>query len=191
MRVKKVAMKVCTTQALYIFQKSIQKEKSNRPSSENVDVNFKTIELYKTFFFLFILIFLLYIPFSREPDFFTGKTIPALVHKSVDNNGHRKVAAHFTLNGKDSFSYDPSYLFKNFEDGEKINTIYNAANPSEAAAYAFWGYWIGWKELLALLTGYTALFLIAVFITRNPSDEAIKDLEEAARPKMRKPRYDV
>lgn len=136
---------------------------------------------------LFILIFLLYIPFSRNPDYFDGKLVIAVVHKNTNTT-----KALFNINNKDTFSYNPSYLFNSFKTGEKIKTIYATNNPHNAAHYSIWGYWLTWKELLILPIAYIILFQIAKAIVANPSEDAIKELEEESKkPKIRKPRYDV
>ncbi len=138
--------------------------------------------------FLFLLMFLLYIPFSRNPDYFDGKFTTAAVVGSDSKN----LTAIFSLNGKNTIQYNPSYPLRKLSEGQRIKTIYNTSNPENAAAYRFWGYWITWKELLILPLGYFILFMAARAITSNPSPEAIRELEEESKkPKIRRPRYDA
>ena len=137
---------------------------------------------------LFVFMFLLYIPFSRNPDYFDSKFTTAKVQQTAPD----KFTATFTVNGKDTVEYNPAYPLRNLRNNQEIKTIYSTSNPSQAAAYRLWGYWLTWKELLILPLGYFILFMAAKAITANPSPEAIKELEEESKkPKIRKPRYDV
>lgn len=131
--------------------------------------------------------YLLYFPFSRNPDFFDGKYTTAIIQKNA-----KETKAVFTLNGKDSFYFNPEYIFKTLENNQNIKTIYATSNPSNASQYSFWGYWLTWKDLVYLPLGYLILFLIAKAIISNQSLESIKEFEEESKkPKIRKPRYDV
>lgn len=139
-------------------------------------------------FALFVFMFLLYIPFTRNPDYFDSKFTTA----TVKETGTNKFIAKFTINGKDTVQFNPAYPLRKLKDNQQIKTIYSTSNPAQAAAYSVWGYWINWKELLILPLGYFILFMAAKAITANPSPEAIKELEEESKkPKIRKPRYDV
>jgi hypothetical protein len=59
--------------------------------------------------------------------------------------------------------------------GQKVTVIYETATPETAAVYAFWGYWIGWGELLFTVFGYIVLLQIAYAVTTNPNAQSLKD----------------
>ena len=141
-------------------------------------------------FTFFIVVFGLYVLFSRKPDFFDGVTTTATVHFLKDSTGKVVPKAIFKLNDTSIYSIDAAYLFRSFKENEAVTVIYENANPQNAAIYSWWGYWITWKELLACIIGYIVLFQAAKSIVSNPSPEAIKELEEyEKKPKIRKSRY--
>lgn len=145
----------------------------------------------KSLFLIFIVVFALYIPFSRRPDFFDGLQTMATIHyKSDSASGKLKPFADFSLDGHAHYSVRADYLFRSFTEGEQKTVIYENANPGAAAIYSWWGYWITWKELLACLVGYFVLFQAAKSIVSSPAPESTKELEDyAAKPKVRKSRY--
>lgn len=145
----------------------------------------------KFLFIFFIVVFGLYIPFSRHPDYFDGLQAVATIHFKTDSlSGKELPFAEFSLNGQHLYSVKAGYLFRSLQEGEKRTVIYENADPETAAVYSWWGYWITWKELLACLIGYFVLFQAAKSIVSSPSEESIKELEEhAKRPKVKKPRY--
>ena len=141
-------------------------------------------------FIFFIVVFGLYVLFSRKPDFFDGVTTTATIHYMKDSTQKIQPYAVFSLDGKDTFRANASYLFRSFKENETATVIYENANPQNAAIYSWWGYWVTWKELLACIIGYIVLFQAAKSIVSNPSPEAMKELEEyEKKPKIRKSRY--
>ncbi|AYD46778.1 hypothetical protein [Arachidicoccus soli] len=147
--------------------------------------------MYKFLFAFFIVVFGLYLLFSRRPDYFDGKMTTAIIHFERDSAMHTlRPKAFFSLNAKDSFSIDPTYVFRHFKENEKVTVIYEDATPQNAAVYSWWGYWITWKELLACIIGYFILFQAALSIVKNPAPEAMQELEDYRnKPKERKRRY--
>lgn len=141
-------------------------------------------------FIFFIVVFGLYVLFSRKPDFFDGVTTSATIHYLKDSTQQTRPFAVFTIDDKERFRIDAAYLFRNLRENEQVTVIYENANPQNAAVYCWWGYWITWKELLACIIGYIVLFQAAKSIVNNPSPEAMKELEEyEKKPKIRKSRY--
>jgi hypothetical protein len=147
--------------------------------------------LNKALFLIFIVVFGLYIPFSRTPDFFDGLKTPATIHFKADSASHKLMPfADFSLNGQTSYSVSADYIFRSFKEGQKVQVIYENANPAEGAIYSWWGYWITWKELLFCIIGYIVLFQAAKSIVNQPAQEAMDELRDyEKKPKIRKSRY--
>lgn len=145
----------------------------------------------KALFLIFIIVFGLYIPFSRTPDYFDGLKTPATIRYKLDSNSHKQTPfAEYTLNGQTSYSVPAGYLFRSYKEGEKVVVIYENARPQQGAIYSWWGYWITWKELLFCLVGYIVLFQAAKSIVNEPAPEAIQELRDhEKKPKIRKRRY--
>ena len=70
-------------------------------------------------FALFIFMFLLYIPFTRNPDYFDSKFTTA----TVKETGTNKFIAKFTINGKDTVQFNPAYPLRKLKDNQQIKTI--------------------------------------------------------------------
>lgn len=145
----------------------------------------------KALFLIFIVVFGLYIPFSRTPDFFDGLKSPAMIHFKPDSVTQKQMPfADFSLNGQTTYSVPASYVFRSFKEGQKVEVIYENANPGEGAIYSWWGYWITWKELLFCIVGYILLFQAAKSIVNQPAQESIDELRDyEKKPKIRKSRY--
>jgi hypothetical protein len=95
--------------------------------------------------------------------------------------------AVFTV-GKEEYSVNAYYIFRNLNEGRKVDLIYENAQPKKAAIYSWWGYWISGGELLASIVLYVALFQIAVAVTKNPKPESL--LEQLGDESERKRKYD-
>lgn len=140
---------------------------------------------------IFIVVFGLYIPFSRSPDYFDGLKVPAVIHYKLDSSSRdQRPFAIFTLNGQTTYSIPASYLFRSYQEGDRVEVIYENAQPDQGRVYSWWGYWITWKELLFCLAGYIVLFQAARSIVNEPAPEAIQELKDyEKKPKIRKSRY--
>jgi len=147
--------------------------------------------LNKALFIIFIVVFGLYVPFSRRPDYFDGLKTPATIQFRTDSSSHKlKPYAEFTLNGEARYSVPASYLFRSYDPGDQVEVIYENADPSKGAVYSWWGYWITWKELLFCIIGYFVLFQAAKSIVNEPAEEAMEELRNyEKKPKIRKSRY--
>lgn len=147
----------------------------------------------KALVLIFIVVFGLYVPFSRRPDYFDGLKIPATIHFKFDSSsrqGTEKPFAEFTINGQKQYSIPAGYIFRSYNEGDKVEVIYENAQPEQGRIYSWWGYWITWKEILFCLVGYFVLFQAAKSIVNAPAAEAIKELEDyEKKPKVRKRRY--
>jgi hypothetical protein len=126
----------------------------------------------------------LYLLFSRQPDFFDGERVPAVIHFAKDSTGKEKPFAVFSI-GKEEKKADASYLFRNYKEGDKVEVIYEASQPKYATVYSWWGYGITWGELVGSIVLLIVAFQAAVQITKHPDPQAIIDQEEKL-PKRRK-----
>jgi ribonucleotide reductase alpha subunit len=143
--------------------------------------------LTKVVIVLYLIVFSLYVLFSRQPDFFDGEHTIATIHFTKTNN-ENIAKADFSIN-KINYAVDVNYLFKNFKEGEKADLLYDNQNPQNAALYSIWGYWLRWQELSLSLVLLIGLFQVAVQITNNPTPEAlIQELE--GRKRVKKKKYD-
>jgi hypothetical protein len=78
-------------------------------------------------------------------------------------------------------------VFRNFQEGERVEVMYEKEDPSKAAVYAAWGYWFRWQELLGSIAALIVLFQVAVAITSNPTPEAV--IEQMEYKEEKKKRY--
>ncbi|RFM27076.1 hypothetical protein [Deminuibacter soli] len=141
--------------------------------------------MYKLVIVLYVVCFGLYVLFSREPDYFDGEVIPAVIHFAADSAHAKPVPrATFEMIGV-HYSVNADYTFRQFKEGETVHVIYENAQPEKAAIYAIWGYWIRWQELLASVVLLVVGLRGAMAITSNP-DPNVKDEAEFPRRKKRK-----
>lgn len=139
---------------------------------------------------LFLVIYPLYVLFTREPDYFDGEMYRATIHFIYDSAKQSKVPfAIYTIEHQ-TYSVPVSYLFRHFNEGEKVPIIYEETSPGKASLYSVWGYWIRWKELLSFLAIFFFFYFISVTITSNPTPETLLEELENNQPKQRKRKYD-
>ena len=139
---------------------------------------------------LFLVIYPLYVLFTREPDYFDGEMYRASIHYAPDSAKQNKAPfAVYTIEHQ-TYSAPAGYLFRHLNEGEKVPVIYEAALPAKASLYSIWGYWIRWKELLSFLAIFLFFYLISVTITSNPTPETLLEELENNQPKQRKRKYD-
>jgi len=81
---------------------------------------------------------------------------------------------------------DARYFLRSVELGQRVTVIYETATPETAAVYTFWGYWIGWGELLFSVIGYVLLLQIAYAVTTHPNAQSFQDQLSYAPEKKRK-----
>lgn len=145
--------------------------------------------MYKFISILYLVIFSLYVWFSRQPDYFDGEFAPATIIVVKDSASQKQVAkASFTV-GKMAYLVNADYLFRSYKSGERVEVIYELSNPKKAAVYAFWGYWLTMGELIASIVMWFVLFQVAVGITKNPTPEAL--LEQLDYVPEKKTKYDM
>jgi len=142
--------------------------------------------LLRSVFILYLICFGCYVLFTRQPDFFDGEKAPATIQNIYDSVVHQTIpAAVYQANGN-WYHTDARYFLRSVVVGQKVTVIYETATPETAAVYTFWGYWIGWGELLFSVVGYVLLLQIAYSITTNPNAQFLKDQLSYAPEKKRK-----
>lgn len=111
---------------------------------------------------------------------------PAIIHLKQDSVSGRFVPWAVFSAGLKAYSVDARYVFRKWQEGEKLEVIYETGEPAKAAVYRTWGYWIRWEELLTSILLLIALYLAATAITHNPTPEAVIDQLEHTEVKKRK-----
>lgn len=136
---------------------------------------------------LYFVCFGCYTLYTRTPDYFDGETSPATIHFRHDSASNQNIPkAVFSLVGTE-YAVDARYVFRDFQEGERVEVIYEKEDPSKAAVYTVWGYWIRWQELLGSMAALFVLFQVAVAITNNPTPEAV--IEQMEYKEEKKKRY--
>jgi hypothetical protein len=124
--------------------------------------------------------------FSRRPDYQDGEFATGVIHYMKDSTQKPVAKAIFSLD-KARYVINATYPFRILKEGQNVTIIYETAEPSKAAVYAWWGYWIQWDELLASVLIPFILLLAAKAITAGPTPEAlVEELEMKKRVKKRK-----
>ncbi len=124
---------------------------------------------------------MLYIFFTRQPDYEDGEFTNGIVHY-INTNAN----AVYTIDNT-TYTIKAGYIFRHLKENERVKIIYDTANPSAAAVYTWWGYWLQWQEFLASILIPLVLFFAAKAITGNPTPEAlIEELEMKKNIKRRK-----
>lgn len=142
--------------------------------------------MYRFIIVFYLVCFGVYVLFSRQPDYFDGELITGQVHFQTDSlTGKKQPLALFQL-GKERFAVEAAYPLRSYREGEQVTLIYETAHPRDAAVYAWWGYWITWKECLASVALLVAGVFAAKVITSNP---APGHDEREDQPRTRKRRY--
>ncbi|NCT95449.1 MAG: hypothetical protein GXC72_13560 [Chitinophagaceae bacterium] len=143
--------------------------------------------MYKGIFTLYLVCFGCYLLFTRQPDYFDGEKAPAAIQMRWDSaSGKTLPKAVFQTRGK-QYAIDASYPLLHPQAGDSVTVIYEVANPEKAAVYRFWGYWLGWGELIMSVILCAALFQVAVSVTSNPAPEAV--IEQLEYKEEKKTRY--
>ena len=136
----------------------------------------------------YIICLSLYIFFTRLPDYQDGELTTGIIHYIKDSTGKRVAKAVFSAaKMQDTIAAD--YSFRYLKEGQTVKIIYETSDPSKAAVYSWWGYWLQWDEILASLLIPLLLFYAAKAITAGPTPEAVVEELEMHKPSERK-KYD-
>ena len=136
--------------------------------------------LLKSAIILFVVCFLLYLPFSREPDYFDSDTAPATI-KLMDGNR----VAEYSEYGKD-YSIKVDSMTYHDRIGDRVEVIYELREPAHAKINQAWGYWIFPVELAWSFGAFVFLLGVAYATTHRPHPSAIAEqLKGADAPKKK------
>jgi hypothetical protein len=142
--------------------------------------------MFKTILPFYIICFALYIFFSRQPDYLDGEFATGIIHYTKDSTQKTVAKVFFTID-KTNYNANASYPLRRLQERESVPVIYDTTNPSNAALYKLWGYWLRWNELLASVLIPFILYYAANAITSNPTPETlIEELENKNSAKPRK-----
>lgn len=112
---------------------------------------------------------MVYLPFSRTPDYFDSDTTPALIEAKQG-----MVSAVFKESGK---TYRVPLDQKNFQSriGTRIEIRYELSAPEHAKVNQLMGYWLEPKELLGAFSILIILLIAAYATTHRPDAAALKE----------------
>ena len=112
---------------------------------------------------------MVYLPFSRTPDYFDSDITPALIEAKSDN-----VFAVFKESGK---SYRVQLDQKTFLSriGSRIDIRYELSAPEHAKVNQLIGYWLEPKEILGAICILLILLIAAYATTHRPDPNALKE----------------
>lgn len=142
--------------------------------------------MLRSVFILYVICLGCYILFTRQPDFFDGEKAPATIQMLYDSAAKQIIPAAVYQAGGTWYHTDARYFLRPLVMGQKVTVIYETATPETAAVYTFWGYWIGWGELLFTVVGYIVLLQIAYAVTTNPNANSLQEQLSYAPEKKRK-----
>lgn len=118
---------------------------------------------------LFIACFLVYLPFSRTPDYFDSDITPALIERKND-----RIYAVFKESGKlyqvslDQSAYQAAI-------GSRIEIRYELSAPQHAKVNQIIGYWIEPKEFIGAFSILIVLLIAAYATTHRPDPASLKE----------------
>lgn len=125
--------------------------------------------MIKSSIILFLTCFFLYLPFSREPDYFDSETAPATIVASGD-----RVVALYTEFGKPYTLQLDKQIYAS-KIGKRIEVIYELRHPEHAAINQAWGYWFIGKEMAWSFGVFAVLLGIAFATTHKPHPDALAE----------------
>jgi len=125
--------------------------------------------MIKSAVILFITCFLIYLPFSREPDYFDSEITPANIIQRGD-----KIVAAYNEFGKPYILQLDKQVYGS-KIGQRVEVRYELSHPEKAVINKAWGYWFVGKEI-AWSFGIFALLLGVAFATTNqPHPDALAE----------------
>ena len=129
--------------------------------------------MIKSAIILFLTCFLLYLPFSRVPDYFDSETAPGMIIKE-GSGSTTKIMAIYSEYGKE-YKIELDSTDYASKIGKKVELIYELSDPQKAVVNKWWGYWLIPIELAWSFGGFSALLAIAYATTHKPHPSAIAE----------------
>ena len=125
--------------------------------------------MIKSAIILFTTLFLVYLPFSRTPDYFDSDTTPAIIEKKGDT-----LVAIFQEDGKSYQVILPTERYQS-KLGQRVEVIYELSQPTHAKLNQAWGYWWVPGELLFALGIFIVLLGVAYATTHRPDPSSFAE----------------
>ena len=125
--------------------------------------------MLKSAIILFVVCFLLYLPFSRQPDYFDSETAPANI-KLKDSH----IVAEYSEYGK-YYSIKVDSMTYHDRIGARVEVIYELRDPANAKINKPWGYWLISEELAWSFGAFIVLLGVAYATTHRPHPSAIAE----------------
>ena len=125
--------------------------------------------MIKSSIILFLTCFFLYLPFSREPDYFDSETAPATIVQRGDS-----VVAIYNEFGKPYALKLDKFTYAN-KVGQQTEVIYELRHPEKAAINQAWGYWFIGKEIAWSFGVFAVLLGVAFATTNKPHPDALAE----------------
>ncbi|MEO8713003.1 MAG: hypothetical protein ABI405_12805 [Parafilimonas sp.] len=127
--------------------------------------------MYKKIIPFYIICFVLYVLFSRHPDFQDGEITSGNIHYIKDSTQKTVAKAIFSIH-KLQDTISAAYPLRYLKEGQNVKIIYETSDPSKAAVYAWWGYWFQWDEISESIFITVILLYSAKAITAKPALKA-------------------
>ena len=112
---------------------------------------------------------MVYLPFSRTPDYFDSDITPALIEAKSDS-----VFAVFKESGKIYRVQLDQQIYKT-SVGSRIEIRYELSAPEHAKVNQLIGYWLEPKEILGAICILLILLIAAYATTHRPDPNALKE----------------
>jgi len=125
--------------------------------------------MMKSAIILFFSLLLVYLPFSRTPDYFDSEVTPALIAQHGTD-----IVASFNEDGK---TYHLSLSKEKFQNqiGQRIDIRYELNQPEHAVLDQVWGYWVLPNELAFAGGIFLVLLGVAYATTHRPDPDSLKE----------------
>jgi len=129
--------------------------------------------MIKSAVILFLTCFLLYLPFSRVPDYFDSETAPGMIIKEGTGSATKIMAVYSEYGKEYKLELDSAEYASKI--GKKVELIYELSDPQKAAVSRLWGYWLIPIELAWSFGVFSVLLGIAYATTHKPHPSAIAE----------------
>lgn len=138
--------------------------------------------MIKSSIILFLACFLVYLPFSRQPDFFDSETAPAIIKMKGDS-----LVAEYSEYGKLHFMplNKKQYASKL---GSRVEVIYELSAPEHVKINKVMGYWIIPIEIIWSFGTFIVLLGVAFATTHRPHPDSL--LEQLNYKEEQKTKYE-
>lgn len=144
--------------------------------------------MFKIITSIYIICFAFYVLFTRQPDYQDGEFAAGIIHYIKDSTQKPVTKAMFSIN-EVKYAVNAAYPLRHLQEGQIVKIIYDTTQPSRAAVYTCWGYWLQWDELLASILIPFVLFYAAKAITASPTPDTLADELEMSKPAKRRKYY--